>query len=273
MAPRHKILMCSPEYFSVKYAINPWMKGEVGEVSVERAQDQWNKLRATLAEIADVALMEPMPGLPDMVFTANAGVVYGRRAIASRFGFEERRGEEAHFRAWFETNDFEVVDWPESLVFEGAGDALLDRGGPWVWSGYGQRSEEAAQAELAKFYPDRELISMRLVDPRYYHIDTCLQPLEGGHLLYYPEAFDEAGRAEIEKRIPEDKRIPVTADEAASFACNAVNLGSRIVSNAPSARLHEALEAAGYDVTRVDLSEFLKSGGSSKCLVLRLDEP
>ncbi len=273
MAARPSILMCPPEYFSVKYAINPWMEGEIGEVSVARARDQWERLRAALAEIADVALMEPVPGLPDMVFTANAGVVYGRRAIVSRFGFKERRGEEPHFRAWFEANGFEVVDWPEELVFEGAGDALLDRGGPWVWSGYGQRSEEAAQAELARFYPDRELLSMRLVDPHYYHIDTCLQPLEGGHLLYFPEAFTDAGRAEIERRIPADKRIPVAADEAAGFACNAVNLGDRVVMNTPSDRLRGALEAAGYEVTGVDVSEFIKAGGSTKCLVLRLDEP
>jgi N-dimethylarginine dimethylaminohydrolase len=273
MSKRHQILMCPPDHFAVNYSINPWMEGEVGDVSVERAKAQWNALRDVLAKFAEVKLLEPAPGLPDMVFTANAGVVYGRRAIISRFGFEERRGEEAHFRNWFEANGFEAVDWPEELVFEGAGDCLLDRGGDWVWSGYGQRSEDAAQAELTKFYPDRELVSMRLVDSHYYHIDTCLQPLEGGHLLYFPEAFDDADRAEIERLIPADKRIPVTADEAANFACNAVNLNDQVVLNAPSERLRTALEAAGYAVTSVNLSEFLKSGGSAKCLVLRLDEP
>jgi N-dimethylarginine dimethylaminohydrolase len=265
--------MCPPEHFTVNYTINPWMKGEVGEVSVERARAQWDELRRVLSDFAEVKVMEPVKGLPDMVFTANAGIVYNGRAIVSRFGFDERRGEEPYFRNWFEANDFEVVDWPKELIFEGAGDCLLDRGGPWVWSGYGQRSEEAAQAEIAKFYPDRELLAIRLVDPHYYHIDTALQPLEGGHLIYLPGAFTDAGRAEIETRIPEDKRIPVTADEAARFACNTVNLDDQVVMNMPSDRLRGELEKAGYNVTGVDVSEFIKAGGSTKCLVLRLDEP
>src|SRR5690625_413312 len=167
MARQHKILMCPPEHFTVNYTINPWMKGEVGAVSLEQAREQWDALRSVLAQFAEVNVMEAVKGLPDMVFTANAGVVYHDRAIVSRFGFDERRGEEPYFRKWFEDNGFKVADWPEELVFEGAGDCLLDRGGPWVWSGYGQRSEEAAQGQLAKFYPARELLSMQLVDPRY----------------------------------------------------------------------------------------------------------
>lgn len=273
MTARHKVLMCPPEHFTVNYTINPWMKGEVGAVSVGRAREQWERLRDILAKFATVEVMEAVKGLPDMVFTANAGVVYHDRAIVSRFGFEERRGEEPHFKKWFENNGFEVVDWPEELVFEGAGDLLLDRGGPWVWSGFGQRSEKAAQAEIAKFYPDRECLAMRLVSSHYYHIDTALQPLEGGHMIYFPEAFTDAGRAEIERRIPEEKRIPVTPDEAARFACNAVNLDDQVVMNTPGDRLRGELEKAGYTVTGVDVSEFLKAGGSTKCLVLRLDEP
>ncbi len=273
MTQRHRILMCAPEYFAVSYAINPWMEEEVGEVSSVLARSQWETLRKALAVCADVMLLEPAAGLPDMVFTANAGVVYGRNALVSRFSPPERRGEEPHFRDWFAANGFEVRPWPEELVFEGAGDALLDRGGAWVWAGYGQRTERAAHTELAKFYPDRELISMRLVDPSYYHIDTCLAPLEGGHLLYYPDAFDDEGRAEIEHRIPAERRIPVTTEEAAGFACNAVNLGEHVALNQPSERLRKVLESAGYKVAGVDLSEFIKAGGSAKCLVLRLDEP
>lgn len=273
MPRQHQVLMCAPDYFTVDYAINPWMKAGEGAVSTERAAAQWETLRAALAEVAEVNLLPPVDGLPDMVFTANAGVVYGKRAIVSRFEFEERRGEEAHFRRWFERHGFEIVDWPEELIFEGAGDALVDRGGPWVWAGFGQRTEQAAHDELAKFYPDRELISMRLVDPRFYHIDTCLQPLEEGYLLYYPAAFDDAGRAEIERRVPAEKRIPVTDGEAAAFACNAINLDRDIALNRPAERLRVELEKAGFTVTGLDLSEFLKSGGSSKCLVLRLDEP
>ncbi len=273
MTRQHRVLMCAPDYFTVDYAINPWMVAGEEVVSTARAATQWEALRATLAAVAKVDLLPPVDGLPDMVFTANAGVVYGQRAIVSRFGFDERRGEEVHFRRWFEDNNFEVVDWPEELIFEGAGDTLVDRGEAWVWAGYGQRTARAAHDELAKFYPDRELISMRLIDPRFYHIDTCLQPLEGGYLLYYPAAFDDDGRAQIERRVPAAKRIVVSADEAAVFACNAINLDRHIALNQPSARLMGELQAAGFEVTSLDLGEFLKSGGSSKCLVLRLDEP
>ena len=273
MATQYRVLMCAPDYFSVDYAINPWMKAGEGAVSTELAMRQWSTLRNTLAAVSDVALLTPVEGLPDMVFTANAGVVYNGRAIVSRFEFEERRGEEAHFRRWFVDNGFEVLDWPQELIFEGAGDALVDRGGAWVWAGYGQRTEQAAHDELAKFYPDRELVSMRLIDPRFYHIDTCLQPLEGGYLLYYPDAFDDTGRAEIERRVPADKRIPVSTEEAGAFACNAINLDGLVALNQPSARLQGELEKAGFTVKALDLSEFIKSGGSSKCLVLRLNEP
>lgn len=273
MAQRHRLLMCAPEYFAVSYAINPWMAGEEGEVSRARARAQWEALRLALAASAEVELLDPVAGLPDMVFTANAGVVYRGRAVVSRFGPEQRRDEEAHFRAWFAAHGFEVCDWPRDLVFEGAGDALLDRDAAWVWAGYGQRTQRGAHAELAKFYPDRELISLRLIDPRYYHIDTCLQPLEGGYVLYFPQAFDVEGRAEIERRVPSDRRIAVTADEAEAFACNAVNLGTRVVLNDPSERLRNRLAKCGFEVTGVDLSEFLKSGGAAKCLALRLDEP
>lgn len=273
MSAQHRVLMCAPDYFTVDYAINPWMKAGEGAVSTELAMQQWRALHDALSGVADVALLPPAEGLPDMVFTANAGVVYHKRAIVSRFEFDERRGEEAHFRRWFENAGFEIVDWPQELIFEGAGDALVDRGGPWVWAGFGQRTEQAAHDELAKFYPDRELVSMRLVDPRFYHIDTCLQPLEGGYLLYYPAAFSEAGQAEIERRVPAGKRIPVTDEEAAAFACNAINLDEHIALNRPSDRLQGELGKAGFQVTGLDLSEFLKSGGSSKCLSLRLDEP
>ncbi|HEX5314783.1 MAG TPA: dimethylarginine dimethylaminohydrolase family protein [Gammaproteobacteria bacterium] len=273
MPARHKILMCRPDHFTVSYNINPWMDGEEGEVSRGRALAQWQALRDVLARVAEVELIPAQPQLPDMVFTANAGVVNGRRVIVSRFSPPERRGEEPHFRDWFASRGFELVAWPEELVFEGAGDALLDRGGPWVWAGYGQRTALAAHERLAAFYPERETVSLRLVDPYYYHIDTCLAPLEGGYLLYYPEAFDEEGRAAIERRVAPERRIAVNAAEADALSCNAVNLDRHVFLNNPSERLRNVLETAGFEVTGVDVSEFMKSGGAAKCLVLRLDEP
>ena len=167
MAKHHRVLMCAPDYFTVDYAINPWMKAGEGAVSTELAMKQWSALRDTLATVADVALLAPAEGLPDMVFTANAGVVYNKRAIVSRFEFDERRGEEAHFRRWFVDNGFEVLDWPQELIFEGAGDALVDRGGARVCAGYGHRPQQGARDGVAKYYPDPGMRCTSLVAPRF----------------------------------------------------------------------------------------------------------
>jgi N-dimethylarginine dimethylaminohydrolase len=272
MSTPDKILMCPPDYFEVDYVINPWMDGHSGQLDLALARDQWETLRAALAECAEVVLLEPRPGLPDLVFTANAGLVYGNRAVPSHFMPHERRPEEPFLRAWFEAKGFDVRVLPDTVAFEGAGDALIDRGGPWLWTGHGFRTELEAHDYLRRWF-DLEVVSIRLVDPRFYHIDTCLCPLDGGYLLYHPPAFDEASRAEIERRVPRDKLIPVSVENAGHFACNAVNVGRRIFMNRTGSRLVEALEARGFRVTQLGLSEFLKAGGSAKCLTLKLTEP
>lgn len=267
-----RILMCPPDHFTVEYVINPWMDGNAGHMSRERAADQWGILRHVVSQVAEVVVMEPEPGLPDMVFSANAGIVYGQAAMASHFMPKERRGEEIHFKRWFADNGFELYPLPEDIGFEGAGDCLIDRGGPWVWAGYGFRTEIEAHAHLAKFF-DLEIVSIRLVDERFYHIDTCMCPLAGGYLLYHPPAFDEPSRAEIERRVPKEKRIPVSMENAGHFACNAVNVGDRVFLHRTTGRLIDALEERGFLVVQVSLTEFLKAGGSAKCLTLKLTEP
>ncbi len=267
-----RILMCPPEHFTVDYVINPWMDGNEGGLDLDRAREQWETLRSAVAEVAEVEIMTPVPGLPDMVFTANAGVVYGRRAMASHFMPQERRGEEVHFKRWFRDHGFELYDLPEDIGFEGAGDALIDRAGPWLWTGYGFRTEIEAHEHLERCF-DLEVVSIRLVDPRFYHIDTCLCPLTGGYLLYHPPAFDEASRAEIERRVPKEKRVPVSDGNAGHFACNAINVGDTIFLHRTEGELVPALRERGFTVRQVDLSEFLKAGGSAKCLSLKLTEP
>lgn len=264
--------MCPPDYFEVDYVINPWMDGHSGSLDLDLARAQWERLRAGLAECADVVLLEPRPGLPDLVFTANAGFVYGERAVPSHFMPHERRPEEPYLRAWFEEHGYDVRVLPENIAFEGAGDALIDRGGPWLWAGYGFRTEIEAHDFLRSWF-DLEVVSIRLVDPRFYHIDTCLCPLDGGYLLYHPPAFDADSRAEIERRVPAAKRIPVSVENAGHFACNAVNVGERVFMNRANGQLVEALEARGFRVSQLGLSEFLKAGGSAKCLTLKLTEP
>lgn len=269
---KDKILMCPPDYFTVDYVINPWMAGHEETLSLERAKQQWQELRDTVSEFAEVVTVKPDPDLPDMVFTANAGVVYGNKAIASHFMPMERRPEEIIFKRWFRENDFELLDLDEKIGFEGAGDCLLDRDGPWLWTGYGFRTEIEAHAEIQKFF-DVELVSIRLTDERFYHIDTCFCPLTDGFLMYHPPAFDYDSRIAIESRIPPHKRIIVDTLDAGNFACNAINIGDRVILHRASDPLKARLMLAGFKVTEVELSEFLKAGGSAKCLSLKLNEP
>jgi len=269
---RDRILMCPPDYFTVDYVINPWMAGHESSLDIALAKQQWGELRDTISEYADVVEMEAVEGLPDMVFTANAGAVYGDKAIASHFMPQERRPEEAHFKTWFRDNGFELLALDEKIGFEGAGDCLRDRRGPWLWTGYGFRTEIEAHEEIGKFF-DLEVVSIQLVDSRFYHIDTCFCPLTDGFLMYHPPAFDYDSRIAIESRIPPHKRIIVDTLDAGNFACNAVNVGDRVFLNKASDPLKARLMLAGFKVTEVNLSEFLKAGGSAKCLTLKLTEP
>jgi len=267
-----KILMCPPDHFTVDYVINPWMAGHESSLDIDLAKTQWQALRNTIEEHAEIAEIEPQPGLPDLVFTANAGAVYGDKAIASHFMPHERRPEEVHYKKWFRENGFQLLDLDENLGFEGAGDCLFDRGGSWLWTGYGYRTEIEAHAEIQNFF-DVDLVSIKLTDSRFYHIDTCFCPLTGGFLMYHPPAFDFDSRIAIESRIPPHKRIIVDTMDAGNFACNAINVGDTVILNKASDPLKARLMLAGFRVREVGLSEFLKAGGSAKCLTLKLLEP
>ncbi len=267
-----KILMCPPDHFTVEYVINPWMAGNEDSMSLDLARRQWQTLRETVSAFADVVTLAPDPKLPDMVFTANAGVVYGDKAIASHFMPMERRPEEPIFKQWFRDNGFNLFELDEKIGFEGAGDCLLDRHGAWLWTGHGFRTEIEAHPEIQKFF-DIELVSIRLTDERFYHIDTCFCPLTDGFLMYHPPAFDYDSRIAIESRIPPHKRIIVDTVDAGNFACNAINIGDNVILHRASEPLKSRLMLAGFKVHEVELTEFLKAGGSAKCLSLKLNEP
>lgn len=254
------------------YVINPWMAGSAGSLSLDLAKEQWSALRDALGEHAEIVTMEPQPDLPDMVFTANAGVVYGNKVIASHFMPHERRPEEPHFKSWFRNSGFELLDLDEKIGFEGAGDCLHDRRGAWLWTGHGFRTEIEAHEEIRKFF-EVEVVSIRLTDERFYHIDTCFCPLTDGFLMYHPPAFDFDSRVAIESRIPPHKRIVVDTMDAGNFACNAVNIVDQVFLNKASDPLKARLMLAGFGVHEIELSEFLKAGGSAKCLTLKLTEP
>ncbi len=265
-------LMCAPDHYDVDYVINPWMEGNIHKSSRDRAVEQWGKLCHLIKEFAVVELVQPEKGVPDMVFTANAGLVLGNKVVLSRFYHQERQGEEPYFLAWFEQKGYEVFQLPQDLPFEGAGDALFDREGRWLWAGYGFRSELDSHPLIAQWL-DIEVLSLRLMDNRFYHLDTCFCPLTDGYLLYYPPAFDSYSNRLIEMTVPAHKLIAIDEADAVNFACNTVNIGHRVLMNKTSDRLKQLLNQAGFEVLETPLTEFLKAGGAAKCLTLRVTEP
>lgn len=272
MTSQIRFLMCAPDHYDVDYVINPWMEGNIHKSSRDRAVEQWNGLFHVLKERAIVDLVKSQPGVPDMVFTANAGLVLGDTVVLSRFFHKERQGEEPFFKQWFEEQGYTVHELPKDLPFEGAGDALFDREGRWLWAGYGFRSELDSHPFIAKWL-DIEVLSLRLMDERFYHLDTCFCPLTDGYLLYYPPAFDSYSNRLIEMRVPAHKRIAIEEGDAVNFACNAVNINRVVVMNKVSSDLKQQLTAAGFEVVETPLTEFLKAGGAAKCLTLRVTEP
>ena len=272
MVSQIRFLMCAPDHYDVDYVINPWMEGNIHKSSRDRAVEQWNKLYNVIKDHAIVDLVEPEKGWPDMVFSANAGLVLGKNVVLSRFLHKERQGEEPYFQQWFEQNGFNVYTLPKDLPFEGAGDALLDREGRWLWAGYGFRSELDSHPFLAKWL-DIEVISLRLMDERFYHLDTCFCPLANGYLLYYPGAFDSYSNRVIEMRVAPEKRIAIVEADAVNFACNAVNVDSIVIMNKTSDGLKSRLAEVSFQVIETPLTEFLKAGGAAKCLTLRVTEP
>jgi len=264
-------LMCSPKLYDVNYVINPWMEGNVHRSSREQAATQWERLYGALSAIAHIHLVEPQPGSPDMVFTANAGLVRDGIVALSSFQHPERQGEEPHFRRWFHESGFAVRELPRATPFEGEGDALFESDGTRLWAGHGLRTRESSHRHLTDLW-NIEVVSLRLVDPRFYHLDTCFCPLSNGDVMYYPAAFDADSQRSIEAHYSPAKRIAVSEADALRFACNAVNVGRTIVLNRISPELRAQLESRGFRVIEVELTEFLKAGGAAKCLVLRLSE-
>lgn len=264
-----RFLVCPPDYFSIDYEINPWMRLS-NRVRPDRARLQWQGLMEVLANKVGARLerMDPVPGLPDIVFTANAGSVLGRKAVPSRFRHPERRREEPFFERWFRDHGYDVMALEEGLYFEGAGDLL---GFPDTWfGGYRQRSDIQAYSCVSELF-GREIIPVELVDRRFYHLDTCFCPLSGGELLYYPPAFDFYAQKVIADRVGRDLCVPVPESEALRFACNAVCVKQQVVLPDGCAETMALLAARGYEPCPVPLDEFMKAGGSAKCLTLALD--
>jgi N-dimethylarginine dimethylaminohydrolase len=266
-----RLLVCPPKFFSVDYVINPWMEGQHGRVDHSLAYTQWSELTDDFARLASVEEITPQAGNPDMCFTANAGLSAFGRVIPARFRNAERAGEEMPFTAWFAGKGFDIVSLPGSEAFEGEGDALFQPGEPLLWAGHGVRSAVETHALLARTF-DAEVVSLRLVGPRFYHLDTCFAPLPDGRLIYYPAAFDECSQRAIEAHIPSTKRIAVSEKDAIGFACNLLRIEDQLFLNQASRALRRALSAWGFEIHERPVSEFLKAGGGVKCLALLIDQ-
>jgi len=262
-----ELLLCPPDHYGIEYEINPWMSRARGAEAVV-AQAQWKGLRAKLSELhATIHLVEPRPKLPDMVFTANAGIAVGKKFVPSNFRHKERAGEAPYFARWMAEEGYEILWLPENLYFEGEGDALF--AGDALFCGYKFRSDINSHRAVADIFSCLT-ISVELVDPRFYHLDTCFCPLPDGGGFWFPEAFDEYGQRAIREHVGD--LIDVVESEAAHFSCNAVVLERDIVLPEGAPDLVRKLEERGYKCHPLPMTEFLKAGGACKCLTMFLPQ-
>jgi N-dimethylarginine dimethylaminohydrolase len=263
-AQHRTYLMCPPDYFSVDYAINPWMRPDQ-PVDARLAMIQWQRLRAAFTGLGHtVRTIEPEPGLPDMVFAANGATVIGGKVLAARFRHPQRAAEAAAYLSWFRRNGYQHLIEPGSLN-EGEGDIIF--GYRAILAGHGFRTEKAVAGQIEQVF-GLPVISLALVDPRFYHLDTALVVLDADTAAYYPAAFDDAGRAALDAHF--GQLIEAKDEDAEVLGLNAISDGRHVVLPARATGLAAQLAAAGFEPVPVDMSEFLKSGGGPKCCTLEL---
>ncbi|MEV1285631.1 dimethylargininase [Micromonospora sp. NPDC049679] len=258
-----RYLMCRPTHFAVDYAINPWMDPSA-PVDADLAIRQWSTLRQVYLDLGHtVDEIEPLPGLPDMVFAANGATVVDGRALAVQFLNPERADEGPAYASWFERAGFEVHQ--PKHVNEGEGDILL--AGDLLLAGTGFRTAHAAHAQVQEVF-GRPVVTLQLVDPRFYHLDTALCVLDPQTVAYLPEAFSPGSQAVLRRLFP-DAIIARPAD-AEVLGLNAVSDGRHVVLPAQATGFAAALTERGYEPIGVDMSELRKAGGGPKCCTLEV---
>ena len=283
---RPTFLMCPPEHYNVEHVLNPWMSsgraGSMQRISRDLAFAQWKGMHNVLRSMADVRLLHPEPGCPDMVFLGHGALIHHGVAAVASFNPPQRRAESTYLRRWLVSQGFLLWETPRETPFEGEGDVVFDAAGKALWAAHGVRTCRAAHRHVADAW-HVPVTSLHLIDPRFYHLDTCFTPLEGdlpggegknqrGFLLYYPGAFDAPSNAAIERAYPAEKRIAVSEQDATRMACCALNLGRAVFTGEISLELAKRLFDAGFDVVQLELSEFIKGGGGAKSLALRLSD-
>jgi N-dimethylarginine dimethylaminohydrolase len=260
-------LMCPPEYFAVQYAINPWMDTST-PVDAELALKQWTELREALVRLGHtVHVLEPRPGLPDMVYAANGAFTVDGVGYGARFRYAQRTPEAAAYQSWLEAAGWRFVAPAKTNEGEGDFAYLPAAHGGVVLAGYGYRTEVAAHAEAQEAL-GRPVISLHLVDPRFYHLDTALAVLDDATIAYFPDAFSAPSQRVLRQLFPE--ALIGDAADASAFGLNAISDGRHVVLNAEASGMATKLAAAGYVPVPVELSELKKGGGSAKCCVAEL---
>ena len=261
-SPRHYV-MTAPTFFALEYAINPWMD-TTAAVDTHVAMNQWETLRQTYKELGHtVELVEPVAGLPDMVYAANGGLLLNGKAVVARFAYPQRAGESVAYAEWMARHGFDPAETRH--VNEGQGDLLAV--GSIVLAGYGFRTERQAHAEIAALV-GMPVVSLELVDPRFYHLDTALTVLDDTTIAYYPPAFSDEACAQLLELFPD--AIEVASADAYVLGLNAVSDGLNVVFPAAAMGFAGQLREAGFRPIGVDLSELLKGGGSIKCCTLEV---
>ena len=260
------VLMSSPEYFKVEYSINPWMIEGV-EVDLELAKQQWENLKSTIEDAgAVVQVVPPHEQYPDLVFTANSGIVKEDKVLIANFKFEERQGEEDIYSKWFSENGYEVSRIPSEFKFEGRGDAFVL--GEYLVGSYGIRSDKEALLYIADQFGLKPKIA-ELADPKFYHLDTCFQqlPTENRDAIFYPQAFKDESLSEFSDLF---NLIPVSEGDSNKLACNAVVINDTVIFPSEDIDVIQTVEDLGLNTAVANVSEFLKSGGACQCLVITL---
>lgn len=260
---KRTVLMCRPEYFTVSYRINPWMHPE-DPTDTSLAVRQWDVLYRTYLDLGfEVHLIDPIAGLPDMVYAANGGFVIDNIAYGASFTYPERQPEGPAYMDWFREAGFDVRV-PEEIN-EGEGDFLLVNG--MILAGTGFRTASNSHEEIARIY-GREVVSLNLINPSFYHLDTAVAVLDDTNIAYLPSAFDEASLATLRRLFPD--AVIVTEEDAAVLGLNSFSDGYNIVIASRAKDFERQLRERGYNPIGVDLSELLLGGGGVKCCTLEL---
>jgi N-dimethylarginine dimethylaminohydrolase len=268
MKKNYRFLLCFPKYFDVVYSINPWMDPK-NKVDIKKAQLQWSNLCSILKRLgAEIFVINQVKGLYDMVFSGDAGIVHKNTFIASNFKYKERQQESLYYQNWFKKNGFNVVQLPKDIIFEGMGDIIFY--GDNAIFAYGIRSSKNFMSKIKELIPNLNLIAeLELVNPYFFHLGYALSLLDKNTIMYVPDAFSQKSQEILDNLVPNVIKI-TEKEDIKNAVVNAIILDRNLIVHKCSQKTKDILKELSFNVIECDVSEFLKAGGSVRCLVLYL---